>query len=528
VYVLGEIANEDAVGQLAVLKVRVKFSNAQKGIEKALETTAERVGIPRHELEELSVPSYGLTEIGLRRDDIGDYQAETVVVGSRVLTRWFNAEGKELKTAPTALKKDFSEDLKELKLAASDIEKMIPVQSARIEQTYLEQTEWEVGKWRQRYLDHPLVGAIAGNLIWQFSDGDRSASAIPYKGRFVDANNRLVDWITDDCKVQLWHPLHDSTVSISDWREWLFANQVRQPFKQAHREIYIITDAERNSGTYSNRFAAHILKQHQFNALCLARGWKNKLRLMVDDTYPPAHRTLLTFGIRAEFWIEGAGTDYGVDTNESGTYLYLATDQVRFYRNAASLNLAHAGGGGYESGGGDVEVNHPLPLDQIPAIVFSEIMRDVDLFVGVASVGTDPNWFDGGAGLRYRDYWNTFSFGELGTSAQLRKVVLERLMPKLKIADRCSFSDRFLVVRGDLRTYKIHFGSGNILMEPNDQYLCIVAKQSINDTSQKVFLPFEGDGMLSIILSKAFLLAEDTKIKDSSIINQIGLVPSQR
>jgi hypothetical protein len=28
------------------------------------------------------------------------------------------------------------------------------------------------------------------------------------------------------------------------------------------------------------------------------------------------------------------------------------------------------------------------------------------------------------------------------------------------------------VVKGELRTYRIHLGSGNILMEPNDQYLC--------------------------------------------------------
>ena len=33
---------------------------------------------------------------------------------------------------------------------------------------------------------------------------------------------------------------------------------------------------------------------------------------------------------------------------------------------------------------------------------------------------------------------------------------------------------RFLIVRGELRTYKLHLGSGNILMEPDNQYLCIV------------------------------------------------------
>jgi hypothetical protein len=91
----------------------------------------------------------------------------------------------------------------------------------------------------------------------------------------------------------------------------------------------------------------------------------------------------------------------------------------------------------------------------------------------------------------------------------------------LKIAARCSFADRFLVVRGDLRTYKIHLGSGNILMEPNDQYLCIVPGSNPEGDS-KVFLPFEGDRTLSVILSKAFLLAADTKITDPSITFQIG------
>ena len=37
----------------------------------------------------------------------------------------------------------------------------------------------------------------------------------------------------------------------------------------------------------------------------------------------------------------------------------------------------------------------------------------------------------------------------------------------------------------------------------------------------KVFLPFAGDNLLSIILSKAFLLAEDSKIKDPTIVSQI-------
>jgi hypothetical protein len=76
-------------------------------------------------------------------------------------------------------------------------------------------------------------------------------------------------------------------------------------------------------------------------------------------------------------------------------------------------------------------------------------------------------------------------------------------------------------VQGKLRTYKIHLGSGNILMEPNGQYLCIVPGRASDVAEDKVFLPFEGDRTLSIILSKALLLADDDKIRDPSITRQI-------
>ena len=33
------------------------------------------------------------------------------------------------------------------------------------------------------------------------------------------------------------------------------------------------------------------------------------------------------------------------------------------------------------------------------------LLRDVDLVVGVASVGNDPTWQDGGPEARFRTYW---------------------------------------------------------------------------------------------------------------------------
>ena len=56
-------------------------------------------------------------------------------------------------------------------------------------------------------------------------------------------------------------------------------------------------------------------------------------------------------------------------------------------------------------------------------------------------------------------------------------------------------------------------------MEPNDRYLCIVPSR--NQSPSNLFLPFEGDSTLAVILSKAFLLANDRQIKDPTITRQI-------
>jgi hypothetical protein len=520
VYALSEMKSSDAVGQLAMLKVRIKFGTAQKEIEKAFNTAAEALGLPRDQIEEMGVPSYGMEEVGRRVEVFSDYQAELIVNGSDAELKWSDTRGKVLKSVPAKVKSDNKDDLKELQQSLKDIQSMLPAQRDRLDSMYLLQKTWPWDDWRDRYLNHPLIGTIARRLIWRL-DG---TPVLFHDGVPTDLQGSAIVPGTS-AKVTLWHPVECDIEEITAWRRRLEELEITQPFKQAHREIYLLTDAERNTRTYSNRFAAHILRQHQFNALCGARGWKNKLRLMVDDSYPPATKELPQWGLRAEFWIEGIGQNYGDDTNDSGVYLRLSTDQVRFYRTAAAAHWAHAGGGGYEStatGPGQNQINEPMLLEQVPPLVFSEIMRDVDLFVGVSSVGNDPTWQDGGPQGRYREYWQSYSFGELSGTATTRKQVLERLVPRLKIADRCSFAERFLVVRGQKRTYKIHLGSGNILMEPNDEYLCIVPDSRSRARQDDLFLPFEGDNTLSIIISKAFLLAEDSKISDPTITRQIN------
>ena len=269
----------------------------------------------------------------------------------------------------------------------------------------------------------------------------------------------------------LWHPVGAAPAEVLAWRRFLEERELRQPFKQAHREVYLLTDAERTTGDYSNRFAAHVLRQHQMAALARGRGWTYGLQGAYDTPDTPAELRLPEHGLRVAFWIQRPFDTE--DYNDAGIFVHVLTDQVRFHAldhdaDAPAWRRDHTAG--------------TVALDTVPARVFSEAMRDVDLFVGVASIGNDPTWADRGDRVedrwrvndQYLGYWSDYAFGELSEAGAVRRDLLERLLPKLAIADRARLDGRFLRVRGTLREYKIHLGSGNILMAPNDAYLCIV------------------------------------------------------
>src|SRR5580693_5966271 len=132
-----------------------------------------------------------------------------------------------------------------------------------------------------------------------------------------------------------------------------------------------------------------------------------------------------------------------------------------------------------------------------------------------ASVTTRPGRTAARTG-RFARYWTSHGFGELNQTAQTRRDLLSRLLPRLAIAGQCTIEDRFLHVNGTRHSYKIHLGSANVMITPDDRYLCIVPRRDAGPDLG--YLPFEGDLTLSVIVSKAMLLAQDEKITDPAIL----------
>ena len=483
---------KEGISRLVKFKLKITNNTHLKTINKIISEIAEKHGYTEDGIMEISVPDYGIDPEGKLVVNFGAYKAVYHIRSSSETELLWELNGRFQKAVPTSVKNEMATQLKSLKNSIKEIESALPVHKSRIEQVYLKKRSWRFNEWQAYYLNHPLISIIARKLIWHFENGTTKTQGFYLDGEIVDVNRDPLDLFTDNTEVQLWHPIGFPADDVSAWRKFLQDLQITQPFKQAYREIYILTDAEQNTDTYSNRFAAHILRQHQFTALCKQRGWRYNLMGTWDSHNTPTLH-IAAWNITAQFYVDITSEI----TNELGVATYVSTDQVRFSK-------------GYEA----------LHLYDVPALVFTEVMRDVDLFVGVTSIGNDPAWQDSGD-QRMNNYWQTYSFGDLSESSKVRGEVLRNIIPRLKIANVCSFDAKFLHVRGKLRNYKIHLGSGNIMMSPNDLYLCIVPERKEGTLNDKIFLPFEGDNMLSIILSKALLLAEDDKIKDPTIVRQI-------
>lgn len=498
-YTLYSSAGLYGVGQLSKLKYRIKQNSTQKLIEKYLEEAAREKKVPIHEIEDLAVADYDLQD-GKKEVLFGEYKAILRIIGlGKTETQWYKPDGTPQKSIPASVKTQFATELKDLRNEAKEIEQTLLTQRDRLDRMFRVNRQLQWPYFQSMLFNHGLLGYLYQQIIWRFTHQNEIQTGIFRRGQWTNEKGEIFV-PNEQSIVSLWHPVGESLEYIRAWRSFLEQQQIQQSLKQAFREVYLLTDAEVNTRVYSNRMAAHLLKQHQFNSLAKTRGWKYALMGAYDDgrSNEAASLELPEYGLRAEYWVNEVDADNAY--NDAGIWHYVATDQVRFVNstNDQACNLI-----------------------DVPAIVFSEVMRDVDLFVGVASVGNDPNWSDSGGVPAYRDYWQTYSFGDLSELAKTRKEILTQLLPRLKINKVAEIKDRFLVVKGKLRTYKIHIGSTNILMEPNDQYLCIVPDRSKPVQTGNVFLPFEGDTGLSVILSKAFMLAEDDQIEDGTIVSQI-------
>ena len=143
--VLAAMGGPESVAQLARLALRIRYHTARRLVQEALEEAARRQGLSREELEEITVPTFGLDGAGRRVERCGEC---FLVLNSGGELTCERADGTALKSLPEAVKRDFAEDLKELKQAAKEMAPLLQAHRVRLERLLLTERAIPLETWR--------------------------------------------------------------------------------------------------------------------------------------------------------------------------------------------------------------------------------------------------------------------------------------------------------------------------------------------------------------------------------------------
>ncbi len=396
-------------------------------------------------------------------------------------------QGKELKSLPSRVNKhEHVVRLKELKGELTD-----QYRRARqeLERSMVQETVFTAQELF-RLIGNPVLAPLLQALVFRSGDafgyldegqrcllgpqvqsgseqGDTDNGELGYVSHPLESEDQLV--IAHPLhlfKSGLWHQYQRNSMEKLFYigqREREDLKQ-REPFKQVFRELYLPNEDELANGLVSNRYAGYQVQPNKTVSLLKQRQWTVSYEEGLQRV-DYQHNLIARLYAMAD-WFSPADT-------ESPTL-----ETVQFF---------------------DRKTNEPVALKDVHGVLFSEVMRDLDLVVSVAYVGgVDPE-----ASL---------------TTIEMRRVIVKESLRLLKL-ENVRLEGNYAHIAGELGEYAVHLGSGSTFKQAaGDLYIVPVHSQHRG----RIFLPFlDEDPKTAEILSKIVLLAEDRKIKDPQILEQL-------
>ena len=357
--------------------------------------------------------------------------------------------GKALKSLPAAIKKnEYVEDLNDAKKAFTEQYRRTRIM---MEEAMESETTFLVSEIFDMCEDR-VIGAMIRSIL--FKQGD--FIGFPEEMKAVG--------LATDSPVVVAHPFHlYESGRWHDFQKVCFEKQLKQPFKQIFRELYVKTEEEKNLNE-SMRYAGNQVNPQKTVALLRSRRW-------VADEEDGLQKVYYKENIIATIY---AMADWFSPSDIEAPTL----EWVAFY---------------------DRKIFERKPISEIPDILFSEVMRDVDLAVSVAHAGEiDPEMSH--------------------STIEMRRDIAEFVVSMLKLTN-VTFTDSHALVKGERASYNIHLGSG-VIHQEGGAMLNVLPVHSQN--RGRIFLPFvDDDPKTAEIMSKIVTFAEDKKIKDPFILEQI-------
>ena len=389
---------------------------------------------------------------------IGDYVARILVDADGKSELKLFKKDKAVKSVPAALKKD--ETFNDVKEFASKLKNQYSRCVSMFERAMEEEDAYSYGELLQ-LCRNPVTAGILGRLVFVGAETGDLVGTLEELAVVEPA-------LTEDAQLLVAHPITLYRLGVLPKYQRLFfekqqASGTKQPFKQVFREFYPKLEEEKDA-LDSRLFAGYQIQPKKTVAALRGRRW-------VADYDEGLQKIFFKQNIAATIyaladWFSPADT-------ECPTLEY-----VSFY---------------------DRKTYKQKKLSEVPDILYSEVMRDVDLAVSVAHAGgVDPETSH--------------------STIEMRKAIFEFNMELFGLTN-VTFEGTHAFIKGTMGNYNIQLGSGVIHKESGGMVNILPVH---SQQRGKIFLPFiDEDPKTAEILSKILLLAEDQKIKDPYILQQL-------
>ncbi|MCB9655763.1 MAG: DUF4132 domain-containing protein [Deltaproteobacteria bacterium] len=365
--VLANIGSDVALMMLNGIAQKLKFKGLQGRAKEKIDEVAKRSGLTAEALEDRLVPDLDLEDDGSK---ILDFGPRSFRVGfDETLTPFVvDASGKPRKNLPAANAQDdpvlFASATETWKAMKKDARTLASIQIRRLELAMVNERRWKPEAFEALLVHHPLLTHIVRRLVlgtFSPSNALLSTFRVADDRSYANIEDDTFELSTADVSIGVVHPIQMMDADLARWSKIFADHEILQPFEQLARETFRLTEDEREA-TELSRFGG--------------------LRVL----------TTKLMGLESRDWRRGSPQDAGIVRDfdrvfgngylarldfDSGIMIQsLALSET--YQILQKVLLGHRESGLFTA------PNHSL--DEVPPIVISEVIRDLNALGGVSDV----------------------------------------------------------------------------------------------------------------------------------------------
>lgn len=349
------------------MRYRNKMKNVGRAASEAFRSAAEGLGITVDELGDRVVPWLGFEPGQPRMIEAGDRHIR-VTIGPDFKLSYLDVDrNKPVKTLPKSVSEELQKELKAQSILLREVAK---AQAGRLENLMVRQHRWTADRWRQLFLEHPVLRPFGVRLIWAAyaaaGKPDFAFRALE-DGTLTGAGDEGVE-LPPSAMIGMVHPLELDETARTSWSSHLADYEVTPPFPQLERPVIIVSQEETERRTCTT-VDGKSLNAMTFKGRAERLGWT---RGSVVDA--------------------GGVMSYGKSFPEAGADFMLFLDGmfvgIDMYSDVTLRHGYFVKSGSVQTGSyvydepSDENDSRVISFGQVPPIVFSEVMGDLRRIVG--------------------------------------------------------------------------------------------------------------------------------------------------